>query len=67
MPAQSGKEKCGVIPEFLECQDCGDQLRELSDAEAQKVANNPYNYVVFCCSCTQARVATGTEREKEYR
>ena len=38
-------------PEYLECQDCGRELKELSDAEAQKVAANPYNYVVYCNTC----------------
>lgn len=35
----------------LECQDCGEIILRLSDAEAQKVANNPYNFVVWCESC----------------
>lgn len=35
----------------LECQDCGAVLRTLSPAEAQKVAANPYNYVLYCALC----------------
>ncbi len=38
-------------PEVLECQQCGDVIRELSDAEAQKVADNPYNYIIYCKLC----------------
>ena len=35
----------------LECQDCGVVLRELTLAEAQQVAANPYNFIVFCKLC----------------
>lgn len=35
----------------LECQDCGAVLLRLSHAEAQKVADNPYNYVFYCKQC----------------
>lgn len=38
----------------LECQDCGEVVRRLSSAEAQKVAHNPYNYIVFCAPCRLA-------------
>ncbi len=37
--------------DILECQQCGDELKELTPLEAQKVANNPYNYVVYCRTC----------------
>lgn len=43
-------------PEYLECQDCGIELKELSDAEVQKVAANPYNYVVYCKVCLPYRL-----------
>ncbi|MGW8431650.1 hypothetical protein ACWGJ9_11205 [Curtobacterium citreum] len=32
----------------LDCQSCGTPVRVLTDAEQQRVAANPYNYVVFC-------------------
>lgn len=35
----------------LECQDCGNIVRKLTYAEAQQVAENPYNYVVYCGPC----------------
>ena len=38
-------------PVYLECQQCGDQLKELSMAEQQIVAKNPYKYVVYCSLC----------------
>lgn len=37
----------------LECQDCGDVVRELSDAEAQRVADSPYDFIVYCHSCRE--------------
>jgi hypothetical protein len=36
---------------FLECQACGVKLQELSEAQAQEVARNPYNYIGFCAPC----------------
>ena len=36
---------------FLECQTCGVKLQELSEAQAQEVARNPYNYIGFCAPC----------------
>ena len=38
----------------LVCQDCGDVIRRLSDAEAQQVARNPYNFIVYCTPCKLA-------------
>ena len=35
----------------LDCQDCGIILRELNASETQQVADNPYNYVVYCSYC----------------
>ena len=35
----------------MECQDCGEVIRELSPAEARAVADKPYNFVVFCRQC----------------
>lgn len=35
----------------LNCQSCGDVLKYLSDAEAQEVSFNPYNFIVFCDEC----------------
>lgn len=32
----------------LDCQACGKIMRVLSPEEAQKVAENPYRYVVYC-------------------
>jgi uncharacterized protein with PIN domain len=39
----------------LDCQDCGKVLRELSPAEAQKVADRPYDHVWYCVACKNAR------------
>lgn len=38
-------------PDVLECQDCGKPLHVLTPAEAQKVAANPQNYIVWCREC----------------
>lgn len=35
-------------PPALECQACGDVVRVLTPTEAQQVAANPYNYIVYC-------------------
>lgn len=37
--------------EHLECDRCGDWLRELSNSEAQQVARDPYKYIVYCRLC----------------
>lgn len=37
--------------ETLDCQQCGKILRELSCSEAQQVAANPYNFIVYCTLC----------------
>lgn len=39
----------------LECQDCGRVLRTLSPAEAQQVADNPYNFIFFCVPCQRVK------------
>lgn len=38
----------------IDCQACGDLIRELSLAEAQQVADNPYNFIWFCKPCEKA-------------
>lgn len=35
----------------IDCQNCGDVLRILSNEERQEVSYNPYNYIFFCKSC----------------
>jgi len=35
----------------LDCQACGKVLRVLSLAEARKVADSPYDFIVHCASC----------------
>jgi hypothetical protein len=35
----------------LECQTCGEVLRYLSYAEAQRVADNPQNFIIDCKDC----------------
>lgn len=52
----------------LECQDCGEVIRRLSDSEAQQVAGAPYNFVRYCRSCAEDREAEGNyEIDKAYR
>lgn len=52
----------------LDCQDCGDVVRVLTDAEAQAVARNPYNFVVYCPACGKAREQDGCfEIDRPYR
>lgn len=50
----------------LECQDCGKVLRELGAAEAQKVADNPYNFMAFCRSCMRDQESLDIERCSDY-
>lgn len=45
------------MPEYLECDDCGRQLHELSAEQAQKVAQNPMNFIVLCSVCKREREA----------
>lgn len=42
----------------LECQDCGEVLRELTDALAQQVALRPYDHVAYCAECRRLRRLT---------
>ena len=35
----------------IDCQDCGVVLRKLTDAQAQQVAANPYNFIAYCNTC----------------
>lgn len=42
-------------PAVLECQDCGTVIRELSKAEEQDMARNPYNWITYCRLCWTAR------------
>jgi hypothetical protein len=37
----------------IECQICGTKLRDLNHREAQMVANNPYNYILYCTPCAK--------------
>lgn len=46
----------------LDCQDCGDVVRKLTDAEQQEVADRPYDFVVYCRTCRVIR-----QREYEQR
>lgn len=39
---------------LLECQACGATLQKLSDEQAQRVAEAPYNYIGFCGACKRA-------------
>lgn len=43
-------------PEYahLECQDCGAILRELTAAEQQKIARDPYNFIFYCRECLKS-------------
>jgi hypothetical protein len=38
-------------PEIIECDRCGEKLYELSAAQAQRVAHNPYNFIMYCKWC----------------
>ena len=44
--------------EFLECDDCGVRLMAMDASQAQKVAVNPYNYIVYCVGCKRDREVT---------
>lgn len=44
---------------WLECQDCGDQIRQLNKTQAQMVADNPYNYITYCGPCKLDRKRLG--------
>ena len=38
-------------PPTLDCQQCGQTLRTLSEAEAKQVAARPYNFIAYCPEC----------------
>lgn len=40
----------------LDCQDCGSVVKVLSESERQEVADNPYNFIVYCRDCRKARI-----------
>lgn len=49
---QQGKlAHCSNDDATIDCQNCGDVLRILSNEERQEVSYNPYNYIFFCKSC----------------
>ena len=39
----------------LDCQDCGSVVKVLSEKERQEVADNPYNFIVYCLDCRKRR------------
>lgn len=39
------------VRQTLDCQDCGEVVRELTPAEAQQVALHPENFIVLCRQC----------------
>lgn len=43
----------------LDCQNCGDTVKVLTDAEAQMVALDPYNYIAYCHDCGEAIESEG--------
>ena len=45
---------------ILECQDCGDRIRKLTNSEIQDCSYNPYKYIVFCNECRRDRKALDT-------
>jgi hypothetical protein len=40
---------------WLECDDCGLPLHLMDRSQAQRVASNPYNYIVYCFACKADR------------
>lgn len=49
----------------LVCQDCGQTVRRLTDAEAAQVAARPYDFVVYCGTCVTAYCAScGAPRDE---
>lgn len=47
-----------ALEPVLECQQCGDVVQRLSEAEAQMVAANPYNFIVYCPPCKREGIPT---------
>jgi len=49
----------GLRPPTLDCQACGNVIRILTAAEAQRVAERPYDFVIYCRDrlCQEAAVA----------
>jgi hypothetical protein len=43
----------------LDCQECGEILKHLTPAEAQQVADNPYNFIVYCKPCQKDMTVEG--------
>ncbi len=50
-----------AVARCLECQDCGTLIRELSADEAARVADRPYDFVVYCRGCRPARIRKAVE------
>jgi len=42
--------------DFLECQTCGCQIKSLTMAEAQKIASNPYGFIIDCYECRREEI-----------
>jgi RNase P subunit RPR2 len=40
----------------LNCQDCGRIVMELTHAEARRVAERPYDFIVYCSECRLERM-----------
>lgn len=40
----------------LDCQQCGDVVRRLTEAEARQVAGDPMRFVVYCATCQRKGV-----------
>ncbi len=45
----------------LECQDCGEVVRVLSQAERARVAARPYDFIVYCAGCRRQPAETAME------
>lgn len=54
--------KVCLVEETLDCDTCGAVVMRLTEAEAQRVADRPYAYIVFCTSCRRAEI----ERTGQY-
>lgn len=52
--------------ETLDCQNCGIVLKELSNAEAQKVARDPYKFIAFCGPCGRDEFKALKEKSESY-
>ena len=63
-PEQEGRMTGARAVPVLECQDCGQIVRQLDAREARMVAERPYDFVVLCRRCSERFAYEEAERAR---